>query len=472
MLTVLSFLVAIGIIALVHELGHFVVARRRGIAVKEFALGFGPRVWGITRGGTEYNIRLFPIAGFVDLKGMDPEEELDNEDEGFRSKSPGARGAVLVAGALMNIVLAICVWWGVYYFQGAPTPMKPVIGRVIPGGVAETAGLQSGDRVMAINGKAVKDYYDLLTQVSISPGKELEFTVISTLPLLPGKNGEANSEAPAPHQPRTVKVTPTADKAHNGAGDIQVELITQPPVVGKVIEGRPAFKAGFKADDRVVSVIGQPVSSWTRMSELIGRNAGREIDVEVLRRQEGKDQLLTLKVIPEASGETIEALDDQGGKIFYRRGLVGITSQMADSGQRSPVGVGGALRASLKKTWNTCGQVLEGLYLIFTFKLPGGIKNASGPVGIARMTGEFAERSFSVFIEWVALLSTYIGLFNLIPFPALDGGRIVFIILEVLRGKKLPGGVEETVHTLGLLLLLGMLVVVTYFDISKWMTNL
>ncbi|PKK90528.1 MAG: RIP metalloprotease RseP [Candidatus Wallbacteria bacterium HGW-Wallbacteria-1] len=483
MLTVLSFLLAIGIIAMVHEIGHFVVARRKGVGVKEFAIGFGPKVFGVTRGGTEYNLRLFPIAGFVDLKGMDPEEELESEDEAFRSKSPMARAAVLVAGALMNIVLAILVWWTVYYLQGAPAPMKPVIGLVKSGGVAEQAGLRSGDRVLAINGQSVESYYDLLKTVSISPGIELDFKVVSTLPSVPAIGdstssmasetaGSAANAAVNAIAARNVKITPVPDPKANGAGHIQVELITQPPIVGRVIDGRPASKAGFKTDDRIVTVTGQPVSSWSRMSELIGRHAGQEIEVGVMRRENGIDSFRTLLVTPEASGETIEATDDQGKLIKYRRGLVGITNQLAASTQRVSIGIVGALKASLKKTWNTCGQVLDGLYLIFTFKMPGGLKNASGPVGIARMTGEFAERSFSMFVEWVALLSTYIGLFNLIPFPALDGGRLVFIFLEVVRGRKLKSGIEETVHTVGLLLLLGMLVVVTYFDISKWVSNM
>lgn len=480
MITIISFLLAIGIIAMVHEIGHFVMARWFGIGVKEFAIGFGKKVWGVKRGDTEYNIRLFPIAGFVELVGMDPEEVVEEADKSYRNKGPVPRAIVLVAGALMNIALAIMVWWMIFFFKGAPAPLEPIIGKVLSDGPAMTSGLRDGDRVLAINGQTVESAEEIVKKVMLSPGKTLEFQVASTLGADKGI--------------RRLSVVPVTRPDSPDMGSIGIQFLTTPPVIGEVVPGRPADRAGMKANDRVLTVAGRPVASWSDMSEIISANPGVGITVEVLR----DGQVTVLGVTPEAmespgSGKGfIARIVDffRGGAAAGKdkpgngdgageqepvkvadaaapkgRGLIGIKSQLMTP-KRIQVTLGSAFTSSLRKTWDTSVQVVEGIYLIFSGQVPGGIRNASGPVGIARMTGEVAGRSFSLFFEWVALLSTYIGIFNLLPFPALDGGRIFFIGCEIALKN------EETVHSLGLLLLLGLLVVVTWFDIGKWVAGM
>lgn len=512
LITLVSFLVAIGIIAIVHELGHYSMARFFKMGVSEFAIGFGKKICGFVRKGTEWNLRLIPIAGYVEIKGMSPDEEGVDPKEAFHNRSGFQKSLVLVAGATMNLILAFFIWWGVFYMKGAPAPMPPVIGRIIDGGAAQIAGLKSGDRVLSIQGQTLESLYDLVKTVAISPDKPLEFKVVSTHL----KDYKASDI-------RSLIVTPTKskDKKFNGAGTIGIEHSVQPPVVGSVVSGYPADKAGLKSGDKIIEINTKTVNSWSEMSEMFSKNADIELNIAVLR--DGKR--VELKITPkgvnmsggpglfkklkslfsgsdkkksltadasktividketiatdkaaiatdEATTKTAKAVAltkvDDSTKKIVKRGIVGIKGEIATS-KRIKVSLGTAFVKAGLKLKNTCWQVLDGIYLMFSGKIPGGISNASGPVGIARMTGEFA-RSFYMFLEWIALLSTYIGIFNLIPFPALDGGRIFFLAIEGIIGK--PVKYEEQIHTIGLLLLLSMLVIVTYFDISKWIFGL
>lgn len=483
--TIISFLLAIGIIAMVHEIGHLVSAKWFGVGVKEFAIGFGKKVWGVKRGGTEYNLRLFPIAGFVELTGMDPEEVVEEAEKSYRNKSALQRSVVLVAGALMNIALAIFVWWMIFFYKGAPAPLEPIIGKVLPDGPAISAGLKDGDRVLSIDGQTIESAEQIVKKVMLSPGKTLKFRVESAL--------DSGREV------RNLAITPETRPESPDMGSIGIQFLTTPPMIGEVISGKPADLAGLKANDRVLSVAGKQVSSWSDMSGIISSHPGMGISIEVLR----DGRVIALGVTPEAmeiagsgkgffagildffkgkgtdrkAGDAMAAKGadsgtPKGGSVVSssaepskNRGIIGIKSQLMTP-KRIPVTLGGAFVGSLEKTWDTSVQVLDGIYLIFSGQVPGGIRNASGPVGIARMTGEVAGRSLSLFFEWVALLSTYIGIFNLLPFPALDGGRIFFIGAEVALKH------EETVHSLGLFLLLGLLLVVTYFDIGKWVAGM
>jgi regulator of sigma E protease len=508
LITLIAFLFAIGVIALVHELGHYCMARFFKMGVSEFALGFGKKIWGFVRNGTEWNLRLIPVAGFVEIKGMSPEEENVDPEEAFYNRSPLQRTLVLVAGASMNLVLALLIWWGVFYSKGAPKPMPAVIGRVIEGSAAHKGGLRSGDRVLSIQGQTLESLYDLVKIVAISPEKELDFKVVLGI-------SQGDDFKP---QIRNLKIIPekSDDPKMNGSGTIGVEHSVRPPVAGSVVEGFPAHQAGIKSGDRIIEINGISVNSWSEMSEIFGKNADKEIAVSVLRDNKRIDLKITPRGIDVASGEGIydklkglfskkeknqpektaipaqtstktSALADQASlndtaslsgeavtasksieQKSVKRGIIGIKSEVA-SADRVSVSFGQAFYQAAKKLKDTSWQVLDGIYLMFSGRVPGGITNASGPVGIARMTGEFANRSFYMFLEWIALLSTYIGIFNLIPFPALDGGRVFFIVMRSLLEKMVK--YEEVIHTAGLLLLLGVLVIVTYFDISKWFSG-
>ena len=473
MLTLVSFLIAIGIIALVHELGHFLTAKKYGIYVKEFAIGFGPKLFGVKKGETEYNLRVLPMAGFVDLAGMDPDEELDPlyKDRGFNSKSSPVRFLILVAGAVMNIILAVGIYWGVYWVEGAPKVVKPIVGEVLRNGAAYEAGLKPGDIVLKINilkgdkkvEKEVDKFIDIVMAVATNPSKKLEFIVKRDNKVIP------------------VIVIPKPDPKKNNLGSIGVSPRFLPAIVGETVKDGPAYIAKLQKNDKVIKIEGREINSWSEMKYEIQQSGGKKLNIEVLRgkeivKTEVTPLLLTeeqkigffskLKNMISSSKDKKKKTDKPELKQYY----IGIEVQ-PNRPKRIKLGFGKAFIYSLKRVKRVSVDMFTGLYLLFTNQIPGGFKNTMGPVGIASFTGQRARAGFVVFFEWVALLSTYIGLFNLIPFPALDGGRLFFIILGWIIRKDISPKTEEKVHTIGFLLLLVLIIYVTYNDIARLITG-
>lgn len=357
MTTVLLFLAVLALLVLVHELGHFVVAKWSGMRVDEFGFGFPPKLFGFKKGETEYTVNLIPLGGFVKIHGESGEERDDPRS--FASKPIWKRFLVLVAGVAMNVLLA----WGLL-----------TIGFI--------AGLPSAIDGVDFVGADVRD---VNTQVTY------------------------------------------------------------------VLPESPADEAGFTLGDRVLSVNGQAAVDAEHARELIGlADAGEEIEVLVERGTEGQ---VAIAVAPEEIEPGLIAIGTQlttVGLVRYPVHLAIVQGAVATIDMTAMTAVG---------FWDLIGRLVTGQGL-------GG--EVSGPVGIAVLTGEVADLGFVYLLNFAAVLSVNLAILNIIPFPALDGGRILFLLIEIVRRKPATARIEATVHGLGFALLMILVVLVTYKDIVKF----
>ncbi|MDI6870387.1 MAG: RIP metalloprotease RseP [Bacillota bacterium] len=356
LLPVLAFIFVLGLLVLAHELGHFAVAKGVGIKVEEFALGMGPRLLAVKGRETVYSVRLLPLGGFCRMAGEDaaggalsvermPPAERERQ---FGAKPPGQRALVLTAGPVMNFILAGLVYAVLFGSYGIP--------------VAWVEGA----------------------------------------------------------------------------------------VVGDVSPGTPAAEAGLLPQDRILSVNGVAVRTWEEMAALIERSPRRP--VELVIRRPGRAGVLRLTVTP----QRLPRPDRPEGI-----GFIGVIRQ---SDEVKRVGPGEALRLGFLQAWHVLVAMLGGLWQLVTGKVAGPL---TGPVGIARMTGQAARYGFNSVLELTAFLSINLGIINLLPIPALDGGRLVFLGVEVVRRRPVNPEREGFIHFLGFALLMLFLMVVTLKDLER-----
>lgn len=323
-----------GVLILVHELGHFIVAKATGIRVEEFAIGMGPKVFGVKYGETDYSLRALPIGGYNKMSGMEPGTEDD--ERGFNSKSVFQRMMVIIAGSLMNFLLAIVLFVLVFSFIGVP----------------------------------------------------------------------ANSN-----------------------------------VIGDTIEGFPAEQAGLKKGDQLTAINGEPVNNWLELTQIIQKNPEQNLTITVQR----ENTILQIDVVPKKDPET-------------GLGMIGIR----DSLKTYPVWTG--LKLGTERAIAILVLIVTSLVHIVTGQAPAEV---AGPVGIVQMIGEVAQYGIGTVFNFAALLSLNLGLINLLPIPALDGSRLVFLAIEGVRGKPINPERENFVHLVGFAMLILLMILITYKDILR-----
>jgi regulator of sigma E protease len=437
--TILAFAFVIGVLVFVHELGHFLAARRVGVRVLKFSIGFGPRIVGFTRGDTEYCISAIPLGGYVKMAGENAEDQRQGKPDEFLSKTKWERFQVLIAGPLSNILLAIVVLAFVL-MQGADVPafqdQPPVVGAVERNSPAARAGLQVGDRILRIDGRAISTWEQFYLLVGTKPQREVLLTV--------ERNGQAI----------TIPVVPRAEKAGSSdqfeVGDIGV-FPNVHPRVRSVTPGEPADRAGVKRDDVVLAVNGEPISFANQLSEAIGKNAEKPIRLSLLR--DGRP--IEIEVVPARSGSI--------GRIG-----IGISNEM----RRVDPGVVEAFRMSVQRNWETAGLILTTLQGLLTGETSP--KQLMGPVGIAQLSGESANDGWMSLFGLMASISLNLGLLNLLPIPVLDGGHILILFLEGLARRDFSVRMKERMLFAGFVLLMLLMVTVIYNDLTRirWVENL
>ncbi|MBU0687074.1 MAG: RIP metalloprotease RseP [Candidatus Margulisbacteria bacterium] len=342
MITVLSFILVFSIVAIVHELGHFIAAKRSGIDVYEFALGIGPRIFSFRPGKTTYALNLFPIGGYVKVAGIDPEQDEPGtpEENKYYNKPVFAKFKTIIAGASMNFLLGFILIYIIILFAGMPVGTSNTIFAVAPGSEAEKIGLQSGDKILMLNGQEIKD-----------------------------------------------------------------------------------MQAAVK---------------------IIHKSGGQKVSLKVERA--GKIKLFS--AVPEYNEKLKAAYIGFSLKPIYEK-----------------IGPLSAIWAATKETGMMIFLLLVILFKLFTGQLALG--NLAGPVGIAQMSGQYARAGFLSFLSFIAFFNINVGIINLLPIPALDGGRLVFIGIEALRRKPIDIRKENKVHYWGIIVLLSILAVVTVNDVIR-----
>jgi regulator of sigma E protease len=433
--TLLSFAFVIGVLVFVHELGHFLAARRVGVRVLAFSVGFGPRLLGFTRGGTEYKIAAIPLGGFVKMAGETVEDQRSGAPDEFLSKSKWQRFQVLIAGPAMNIILAILVLW-VVLLQGADIPayrdMTPVVGAIDTDGPAAKADLRLGDRILRVDERAVNTWDEFLFTIAGKARREVA--------LLVERDG----------QQITKQLVPTAEGKYE-VGDIGVFPSTHPSV-RRVMAGDPAEKAGIKPGDVILAIDGQPVSFAHQLPKLISKQEGREVTVTISRNGQARD----LRITPVKREPKLYA--------------IGIAPR--DQFTRVEPGVFQALRMSFVQNWETAVLIFRTLGGLFTGETSP--RQLMGPVGIASLSGESAQAGIIPLLGLLASISLNLGLLNLMPIPVLDGGHILILLLEGVARRDFSIRIKERMLFAGFVLLMLLMVTVIYNDLTRvqWVENL
>ena len=425
LINILSFAFALGIIIVVHEAGHLLVAKAFGVRVHTFSVGFGRKIWSTQRGETEYRLSAVPLGGYVRLGGESAEEATGDPRE-FMSKPRWQRILVYLAGPAMNVILAVGIFAGLFMIgiEASNLPsVPPVIGIVEPGSSGAQAGLKAGDEILKIQGKPVDDWMEIIVELYTSPGRALALDV---------KREDRVFQATV-----TPKRNPR-DETGDSAGLYPVFR----PQITLVTPGSPAEAAGFRPGDEIRSVAGRPVGNGRDFVQAIETRAGQPTDVEVMRDAE----LRTLTVTPRLEGKL--------GKIGVGIGLF----------QRY-----GPSRAVVESVKYNIQIVRDTFYILGKIvKRETSPKGAlAGPIEIAAQSGEAARTGFKHLIYMMGLLSISIAVMNLLPIPILDGGQISILLVEEVIRRDLPLRMKEVISQVGFVMILLLMFVVIWFDLMK-----
>lgn len=447
-MTILYFIIALGVLVLIHEWGHFIVARLSGIHVEQFSIGFGPKLFSFKPGPTEYKICLLPLGGYVKLYGEDPIAEADGNvqkakeiaasPKSFAAKSLGKRLATVFAGPGMNLVLCL-VLMPLVFMIGRNMPRylddSPQVLGVVAGSPAALAGFQVGDKILKINGDQVDLWSDALNWILLHPGDAAVFTLARQ---------DQSLEVPV-----TIIKEPQSNQEIGYLGIEPGFFVGNDPIVGDVATNSPAFDSGLQANDVITQIDNQAVATWTEMTEIVRGSGGRELSVSFKRG----DVLQTVTVKPQF---------DEAEKVW----LMGITKHQ-DEGLwvNKKYGFIDAIVLGTmenKKLFKMTGDVLGRL---FTFRL--SYKALGGPIQIAQATGAAARSGLGSFFYFVAFLSLQLGVLNLLPIPVLDGGHVLFMAIEGIRRKPLSLKIKTGLTQVGLVLLLGLMVIISINDVDR-----
>jgi len=438
------FLVVLGILVAFHELGHFLAARWVGVKVLKFSLGFGPKLFSRQMGETEYLLSAIPLGGYVKLFGEDETEAATQDDRRRSFAHQGLWGKVLIvaAGPGFNFILAyliFAVWLSFGYTLPVPSfkDIAPVIEAVAADSPAAKAGLMVGDTIKKIDGRDIATRVELLDAAAKGKGAPL------TLEILRDGRSETLTITPIPTSGRP----PSPEEVGYYLGIEEV-----PPIVNEVVPGKPAAAAGFKEGDRIVSIEGIPIHTWTQMTGLVKESPGRPLHVEVLR----ESRRVSLTVTPASETMTVNGKTVEVGKI----GIAGPDRSLMKSA--NPLT---AIYNGLEATWKWTELTVIGLYKMITGDISS--KNIGGPLTIAKISGEAAEQGPSNVIFLIALLSINLGVLNLLPIPILDGGHLLFFLIEGILRKPLGERQREFAQQVGLVLLVGVMIFAFWNDIER-----
>ncbi len=427
------FLVLIGIMILIHELGHFWAARFFKVRVEVFSIGFGPRLFGFRRGDTDYRFSAILFGGYVKMAGEQMGEDHGDDPSGLLSKPRWQQLIVAFAGPFMNIALAIGLLTGLYmvkYQKLADEDKGSVIGYVIPGSAADKGGLKAGDKIIRLDGQADPNWEDINMKEVASSELPMDVTVL--------RDGKAVE----------TKVTPTRDDK-NGVGTAGWAPKTEIEAMG-VLAGFPADKAGIRQGDLLISANGQPIESRYTLPAIIRGTGGKAVDIVYKRNGAIHD----VTISPEFSKSDGDAHWMIGVSIEEKLNFITTKLSFPD-----------ALVESLHENGKGATMIFEFLRGLAERRMSA--KSLAGPVQIAQMSGSAAKQGPASFIDLMSVVSLNLAIFNLLPIPILDGGRIMLLLIEILMGRELSRNVQETMLKIGFVFLMMVVVFVLYNDITN-----
>ena len=422
-MTLIYFLIVIGILVFVHEFGHFIMAKRAGVRVEKFSLGMGPKIWGFKKGDTEYVLSALPLGGYVKMAGENPDEEPTGAPDEFQSKTVWQRMKIAATGPLTNILLAFMVMPFVF-MVGTYTLGPARVGFVEKDSPAEHAGFQVGDIIEKINRRSIIDWEKAEMLMAVNPDTDLAVVI--------DRNGEKKTLALRPRLDPEQKI---------GTSGLYPDF---PAEVGRLRPGYPAEKSDLKVNDKIIAVDDKPVYYWNQFSSAVKKSNGKKLTLTVERGEKH----MPISVTPvKDNGKYVIGIEPVVRMIFKKYGF-------AES-----LGLG------FDKTIEFIDLTFITLKKLMTFNL--SIKTLGGPVLIAQMSGKAAAAGLSAFLSFLAMISISLGIINLVPIPILDGGLILFLVIEAIRKKPLSRKAMGVAQSIGAGLLITLIVVVSYNDVVR-----
>ncbi len=499
-MTLLSFTIVIGILIFVHEFGHFIVAKKAGVEVEKFSLGFGPKIIGFQKGETHYQICAVPLGGYVKMKGENPDEPLSNDPKEFGSRGVGIRAAIVAAGSVMNFILPFLLL-PLVYLLGIQIPTflekQPTLYWVASGSAADAAGLQIGDTITAVNHIETSDW-KILNFTLLTESQQEKDVLVSF-----ERDGEL----------RQTRLSLTPDSLSMGTIGLFHDM---QPTVGGVMANSPASRASLQPGDRITKIGQTPVRHWIQMSEIIEQYPG--IDLPFLVERNGHEVILNIK--PDARidavskkspadqaglqpGDVVVSVNNydtpqwisllRGEDLFQqeklsitvsREGKNSTLTLQPQEDEALGITISGkigivpheetifrryGLLASIREGFDQAIEMtvltLKTLWKLVTFNM--SLKMLGGPIVIAKMTGSAAKSGIASLLVFTALLSLNLSIINLLPIPVLDGGHLFFLLVELILRKPLDTKKMELVQKIGLALLILIFLTVTYNDILR-----
>lgn len=424
-------LVLLGAMIIIHELGHYWAAVLCDVKVDVFSVGFGPRLFGFRRGETDFRFSAILFGGYVKMTGEQPGEKPSDDPRAFSNKPRWQRLIIVFAGPLMNIVLAVALLTGLYmvrYYKPSDSYMQAIIGWVDQGSPAASAGLQKGDRVIAVDGRENPTWDDLKEAESFNANRAFPVTV--------QRGGGTLKTSITPSYDETLGIGTAGWREDN---DVEI---------GAVNPGSAADKAGIEAGDVIVSANGVPIRSSYGLPKLVEENQGKPI--EVVYERDGARK--TVSIIPQQT--------EVNGK---SRWLMGVS--ISPKRERTSLGFAAALGLSLETNARYATVILRFFRGLVERRMSP--KSLEGPIGIARLSRNAARQGVLEFALLMAMVSLNLAVVNLLPIPVLDGGMILLLLIEMAVRRDLSMKVKEMMFRVGFVFLLAVMAFVLYNDISK-----
>ena len=417
-MTIIYFVLILGITVFIHELGHFMFAKKYGVHVYEFSIGMGPKLFKFNRKNdeTDYCIRLFPIGGFVQMAGEEVEVDEDiPEEKRLTSKPPFQRFMIMIAGVMMNFILAIVLLFGIALFNTVSLNNVYIDNSSIE-------GLNNGDKIVAINNNFVNNYDKLALEMTVAGSEEFTMT-------LKDKEGKKYD----------VKINPIEVGESNLPYGLEYGFSVSNLTIDK------SSIEGLNKGDKIVKINGDKVTDYSTLLSMVAKNKKGFL----LTIEDKNGSIKDIKIDVEEKKEDTSLGFSYG---FYLKG-------------EQQKGFIAAIKYAVVKFFSSIEQMIFTVFYLITGKISLGMM--SGPVGIFNVVGTVSKAGFTSVISLLCLICINVGFINILPFPAFDGGHVVFILIEKIKGSRVDPKVENTIHSIGFILLMILMVLITYNDIIK-----
>jgi len=445
--SLLSFVVAIGVLVTVHEYGHFWVARRLGVKVLRFSIGFGKPLWKRNFGqdATELVVAAIPLGGYVKMlderEGDVAEAELSRA---FNRKPVSTRIAVVVAGPAANFIFAILAYWAMFV-SGVPG-VKPIVGDVLPSSYAAAAGMRAGDEILSIEKQSTLTWEATMMALLDAnlDGKEIIHVAV------------ADADGNERHLQAYFEEPDALLKKGGVLDNFGLKPWRPPAVIDRLVEGGAGERDGLQPGDEVVHANATPVSNWEQWVEYVRERPGEPIDLRVMRN----DALVELVVTPDRTLDNGQSIGRIGAYVL-------LPSEEERATMRVVVRYGllGAVPQALNKTWEVTTLTLRTLWKMVSGR--ASVENLSGPISIARYAGQSAAVGLVTFLGFLGIVSVSLGVLNLLPVPILDGGHLLFYLLELVKGSPVSETTQLVGQKIGITLLFALMSLAFYNDIIR-----